>query len=388
MKRTSTSNRKRRTELLLRFPRVRAELAASALKRSFRAILAQTSANALPMVKADAYGHGAPWVTTELLRLKSSRLEGFGVASLEEGALLREGALARHAGVRVLCFSGASPWSEEKWRFCERYALTPVLAGEEDFRRFLRQGVGRLPYELKFDTGMHRLGLAFENAREIAASLAKRPAREQPRGILSHLAMSEDPQAPLTRLQISRFLELRRIFAGSGARFHLSNSGAIWNENELGLRGLTDFVRPGISLYGVPPWPGAELRGIEPVMRVLAQVIGVRRIPAGESVGYGATFTAPDELDVGVLSGGYADGIKRSLSNCGQARIGNGEFRFLGIVSMDLSVIGAKGLTPKLGQWAELLGGGIDPWAQAKAAGSIPYELLTSWSARVERVYT
>jgi alanine racemase len=157
------------------------------------------------------------------------------------------------------------------------------------------------------------------------------------------------------------------------------------------LDGLTDIVRPGISLYGVPPWPGAPVRGIAPVMEIRYQVVARRLIKPGESVGYGAHFRlkgtdAP--VEVAILGAGYADGLHRMNSGLGEAGgrawLRGKMRRFLGVVSMDLSAIECDASTV-VGDWATVFGEGLDPWTQARSAGTIPYEVLTSVSRRMRR---
>jgi alanine racemase len=382
-------------------PRVRATLDAKALAANYRAISHQVSGLAvLPMIKANAYGHGAEWAAGILAGLPD--LYALGVATLEEGSQLRQSMGPRGRRTRIHVFSGTAPWSEDKGHYCERFGLTPVLSSEEDWRVFLKGGwPDRLAYELKFNTGMNRLGIPAALARRLAKDLQGRPASWHPAGVLSHLAMGEAPDAPVSRLQRDRFRTLRSELGSvfSSTLFHLANSSGIWNSRHWDLKGLTDLVRPGLSLYGAPPWKGAPERGITPVLKLEAQVIQLHTLQPGESLGYGATFTASHKtgpVRVAILSAGYADGILRSLSGRapsgtaasggGHAWLGGRPTRFLGRVSMDMCAVGAFGDT-RVGEFAELLGPNVDVWAQAEAAGTIPYELLTSVSARVQRAY-
>jgi alanine racemase len=373
-------------------PRARIDLEARALINNYKAIQALVPDQAiLPMVKANAYGHGVEWVAGLLTGF--ANLYGFGVATLEEGAELRLALGVRGRKIRIIVFSGCAGWSEAKGAFCERHALTPVISSDADWQAFLRGGwTSRLPYELKFNTGMNRLGLSLSMARPIIKALKTQPHESHPSGILTHLAMSELPEHRQSQLQLERFRTLRSELSGAfpAALFHMANSGCIWSAKKWGLSGLTDLVRPGISLYGVPPAPDAPMRGLLPVMTYTTNVVAVHALQAGESIGYGASFTVPSKskepVQVAVLSAGYADGVKRMLSNQGHAWLGGRPTRFLGMVSMDLCAVGAFSST-RVGDRAELLGPHVDPWAQARAAGTIPYDLLTSVSARVQRRY-
>lgn len=374
--------------------RVIAEMSASALRQNYLAIRKQVSGlSILPMVKANAYGHGATWAARVVMELPA--LYGLGVATLEEGYNLREslGSLGRRT--RILIFSGCTGWTDEKGRFCEKHGLIPVISSEEDWNRFVRQGwPDRLSYELKFNTGMNRLGIPVSIVSRMARAFEKMPANSHPDGIFSHLAMGESPESTLSKLQREKFMFLKKELAGviPSARFHLGNSAAIWKDKQWKLTEITDVVRPGLSLYGVPPWEGAPARGISPVMTLKASVLVVHRLKSGESVGYGGRFRVRGQpVHIAILGAGYADGIHRKLSGTesspgGYAWLKGREERVLGTVSMDMCSISCPADTQP-GEWVELLGPHVDAWSQARVSETIPYELLTSVSSRVQRVY-
>jgi alanine racemase len=266
----------------------------------------------------------------------------------------------------------------------------------DDWTEFRKGGwAEKLGYELKFNTGMNRLGIPVSAAGRIGRELAKMEAGAHPSGVLSHLAIGEDPDCSLSRQQREKFLFLRAELSGvaPSAQFHLAASAAIWNRKSWGLDGLTDAVRPGLSLYGVVPWSGAPARGIAPVLTLRASVTAVHRLKPGESTGYGARFQVQgtEARTVAILGAGYGDGIHRSLSGLenrggGYVWLDGAEQRVLGTVSMDLCAVSCAGTT-EAGSWAEFLGPHVDVWAQARAAGTIPYELLTSLASRVQRIY-
>jgi alanine racemase len=374
-------------------PRVVATLSESALRGNYRALAKLAPGQGLlPMIKANAYGHGAVWAADVLCKMPG--LRGFGVATLEEGIELRKRSKTP-ARVPVVVFSGVTPFTEERAKLCAKEGLTPVISSEGDWRSFKASPLfGRLRYELKFDTGMNRLGLPVAMAEELAKVFAKNP-QARPAGVFSHLAASENLTGELSRKQLARFTQVRGALEGAltGTAFHLANSGAIWNSREWKLDELTDFVRPGLSLYGVPPWSGAPANGVKLVMAIEACVISTRTLANGESVGYGGTYQAgengvPPGARVAILSVGYADGLHRGLSNKGQALLQEKPTRFAGIVSMDLSAVEVPdGADARVGEYVRVLGEGIEPWAQARLAGTIPYELLTSVSPRVQRRY-
>lgn len=371
-------------------PRAVAEINSRALVQNYDRIREIAHGqDILPMVKTNAYGHGVGCAAKALSPLR--RLYGLGVATLKEGEELRRILGKGGAKVSVLVFSDVSPWTEEKGRFCQYYGLTPVIATEEDWYSFLNgKWPSRVSYEIQFNTGMNRLGLSLSSVGRVSQDLKGMNRDHHPKGILSHFAISESPQTKLSRQQLEGFRFLRKEFHSivPRARFHLANSGGIWNFKNYGLKELTEVVRPGLSLYGIPPWPDAPRLGIVPVLTFKVKVVGIHCLKAGDFIGYGGTYQVKGSKPIfaAILGAGYGDGVMRALSNRGYAVLDGKKTRFLGRVSMDLCAIQCGSKT-RVGSWAELMGPQVDPWVQAKAAGTIPYELLTSLSGRVKRIY-
>ncbi len=393
--------------------RARAEVSRAALDHNWRLLLEQarsvllpgaTGACLLPMVKADAYGHGARWAALGLLELhrragRSSALAGLGVATLFEAIEVREAIGVRGRALPVVVFSGTLPWNEASGTACLRHDLTPVISTIEDWRKFKREGwVKTLRFELKFNTGMNRLGISMQHLQEVRRDLAALASRGiHPAGIFSHLAMGEDPRAELSLRQMGAFRALHaalKPIVADSTDFHLGNSAALWQGSEWGLNRLTTRARPGLSLYGIEPREAvirrrASGRRLKPVMELLAPVVALQQLRSGDQVGYGGRFVAPRSMKVAILGMGYADGLPRLWGMEGSgavARIGSHDCPWLGAVSMDLSVVRASAGV-RTGSQAKILGTGVDIWRQADAAGTIPYELLTSLSARVQRIY-
>jgi len=369
-------------------PRIEIHLSSSALVKNYEAIRALVPNQLLlPMLKANAYGHGAEWASRLLQNMPG--LYGLGVATLAEGAQVRRAVTSRFKAP-ILIFTETVDWSSEKGAFCEEHGLTPVLASAEGWTQFLKEGwAPRLSYEVQFNSGMNRLGIEPGFLPKFIKNLKTLPESAHPGGIFSHLAMSEAPEEPLTQTQLERFLRIRGELKPvlPRAYFHLCNSGGIWNHKLLGISEFTEVVRPGLSLYGIPPWSGAPERGISPVMTVQSRVVAIHRLKAGDSVGYGGTYQVRGQqpVFVAIVSAGYADGIERALSNRGYAWLNARPTRFLGVVSMDLCALQCWPES-RVGDRVEFLGPHVDPWTQAKAAGTIPYELLTSLSSERERV--
>jgi alanine racemase len=385
--------RKRWSATHILSPRSFAEISSSALTGNYEVLRDRAKGQLiLPMIKADAYGHGSVWAAQVLA--ESSDLYGLGVATLEEGVRLREETSGKARRVPILIFSGATPWNEEKGRLCERHGLRPVISRETDWESFFKQGwPARLSYELKFNTGMNRLGIHPEKARSIIKQIQTLSTDQRPNAVMSHLALGEDPEAALSRKQRERFEKLRGEFesAFSAIQFSLANSAAIWNSKKWKLDDLTEIVRPGLALYGIPPWKGAPAHGLEQVMTLKSEVITVHDLKIGDAVGYGARFRVSSDpacpRRIAVLASGYADGIHRTLSEeAGELIVSGRKEKVLGRVSMDLTAVSCSRGT-QVGEYASWISPDLDLWSQAERAKTIPYELLTSVSGRVQRVY-
>ncbi len=188
-----------------RFDRCEALLSTKSLHRNYHAIAELAGEQAiLPMIKADAYGHGAVWAARTLSQ--SENLYGFGTASLEESREVREGIGAKGRKTRIISFSGALNWTEEKGQYCERFGITPVLSSEEDWKRFLKgKWPERLKYHLKFNTGINRLGLSPGLVQQIVSQLKDKPSEWRPEGVATHMAVAEDFNHLLTKRQIESF---------------------------------------------------------------------------------------------------------------------------------------------------------------------------------------
>lgn len=375
--------------------RARAVLSRKALEQNYDCILEKSGNNSLwmiPMVKANAYGHGVGFAVNALKNKES--LYGFGVASLEEGSVVRDHLGMRDRQKRVIVFSGAAHFTEEKAHFAQHYGLECVLHSKEDLQFFLKRGyASQIKYHLKFNTGMNRLGIAYSQLEHIIKLLKEVSPEYYPSSICTHLAIAEDPSDPLTLIQINRFKEIRKQFLNKkeNLHFHFANSSAIWNAKHYSLSSLSEIIRPGLSLYGVPPFEGAVNAGLQPVLNLQYQVLALQDLSVGDRVGYGGTYRVsgkdfPHGQKVAILGAGYADGLLRANSSHAVVFHKGMGLKMLGRVSMDLSAIEASP-SMKCGDWVDFLGHSeVDPWTQAKSAGTIPYEVFTSISNRVKRI--
>ena len=325
-------------------------------------------AEVAPVVKADGYGLGAAAVAR---RLHAQGARRFFVARVGEGETLREALGAREAVIYVL--DGCPPGAADR---LDAAALIPVLSSPEQVEAW---GAGparaRRPAALHVDTGMNRLGLEMAQAQALAADPA-RLGRADVTLVMSHLACAEDPASPMNAGQLQRFGEARRLFPQ--ARASLANSAGA----QLGADYAFDMVRPGIGLYG------GGVGALSPVASFEAPILQLRTVGAGETVGYGATFTAPHDLRAATVAAGYADGVLRGLSGRGYGVRDGRRLPLLGRVSMDLIVLDVTGLpAARPGDLVQLVGPDAPLNEIAAAAGTIPYELLVRLGARTPPTY-
>lgn len=325
-----------------------------------------------PAVKADGYGLGAALVAD---RLWAEGARSFYVARLSEGVALRQALGDRGATIYVL--DGATPGSGDA---LEGAGLVPMLNSLPQIEAWNAQArSGRLKAALHVDTGMNRLGLRPEEVKVLVGA-TDRLKRLDLELVISHLACADTPASPMSARQLARFEEVTALLPD--ARRSLANSAGLF----LGEAYRFDQARPGISLYGGGP-EGAPHPEIRAVATVEAPILQVRVVPRGESVGYGAGWTAPDTTRVAIVAAGYADGVPRASHPNGQAWFDGARRRLLGRVSMDLLAIDITDCdAARPGAMVELFGPNLPIDDAATAAGTSSYELLTRVAPRARRV--
>ena len=326
------------------------------------------------MVKADAYGLGAIPVAQALAQEGCTE---FFVADINEAIDLRE-ALPE---VDIFVLTGAHPGTTEH---LIAHDLVPVLISGEQVERWSLLSAGRpdrLRCSLHFDTGMNRTGLDVADTTALLAD----PSRLEQLDIvhvMSHLASADDPDTSQSERQLAAY---RRIRAGLPMGVaSLANTPGI----ALGRAYHFDHVRPGIGLYGCDPSPGQRL-GLHPVIHLQSPVLQVRTVAAGDTIGYGATHTTAGERRVATIGVGYGDGFLRAQSGRGRVAFDGHAAPIVGRISMDLITVDISELPTDIvvtaGSIAELIGPTITIDDVAAAAGTIPYEILTSLGRRYRR---
>ncbi|HKS86700.1 MAG TPA: alanine racemase [Pseudolabrys sp.] len=331
------------------------------------------------VIKADGYGCGIEPVARTLSR---AGCKTFFVADLAEARRVR--VVAPDATIYVL--NGLLPTTSGAYAELRARPVIGSLVELAEWDAFCSVNQWRGGAALHVDTGMNRLGISVDEAAALAPRI-----RAENHGItllMSHLACSEQPQHPLNERQIQTFREVRMLYRGIPGS--LANSSGIF----LGAGAHCDMVRPGAALFGVNPTPGHR-NPMQPVVELRARVIQIRNVAKGETVGYGALWTARHATRIAVASVGYADGYPRAASASdstpgAEAIIAGTRCPLAGRVSMDLLAIDVSALPEnavRRGDLATLIGGEIDVDRLAASAGTIGYEILTSMGRRYHRVY-
>lgn len=323
----------------------------------------------LAIVKANGYGHGLTRVAHAL-----QGANGFGVACLEEALVLREAGIRK----RILLLGGVFESSE--LALVDGHRLDVVVHDETQLELLERARL-RHPISvwLKVDTGMHRLGIAPTSVPRVWQRLVESGNVARPIRVLSHLASADDRQAEQTSDQLSCLLSCTD---GLATELSVANSAAILTRPE----SHRDWVRPGIMLYGISPFAdalGADY-DLRPVMTLSTRLVAVKRVEAGETIGYGGTWRCPHAMPVGVAAVGYGDGYPRHAPS-GTAVLVNGErVPLIGRVSMDLITLDLRRQPDaQAGDAVVLWGRGLPIEELARRAGTIAYELVCRVASRV-----
>lgn len=341
----------------------------------------------MPVVKADAYRHGATEVS-KILVTEGARW--LAVSSVEEGVTLRDAGI----GARILVMADFLPWEREA---LIEYSLTPAVHSLEQVRQLdelVTETQTPFPYHLKIDSGMGRLGARDQSSRIAAVVSKARHARLE--GLMTHFASAASYASNQTDQQIALYRKTAEQLAAAGIRprySHMSATIAIaYGRREA----WGSMVRPGHAIYGyVSPVRGEAPKRqlhVTPALEWKAAVVQTKQVPAGTPIGYGAMYRAPKSMRIGVLAVGYADGLPHRLSNRGNVLAAGKLAPILGAVSMDLTTVDlTETPTVVAGDAVTLLGQSgdhhIDAQQIARTAGTISYSVLCGISARVKRVY-
>lgn len=338
----------------------------AALLRNARHFQSRIAVPLLPMVKANAYGLGAVPVARALEPVDPW---GYGVATAAEGAELRRGGITRP----IVVFTPLSPDGIEP---LQRHDLIPVIGDLDALEAWTGQGGGR--FHVEIDTGLSRAGFRWSETALLSVLGTRLEAAPGWQGIFTHFHSADTDQAA-TREQAGRFAAVLAALPHRPPLVHLAASAAAQESPEYG----ADLARPGIFLYG----GRAGTLEPEPVARLCARVIALRRLRAGDTVSYGAEARVESDTTIATLAIGYADGVPRALGSRGLVELNGVMLPMVGRVTMDMLMVNAGAAPVGLGDTGILFGGRVSLDDQAALAGTISYELLTSISPRVERRY-
>ncbi|GAB6171353.1 alanine racemase [Paradesulfitobacterium aromaticivorans] len=366
-----------------RFRPVWAEVDLGALKRNYARIQSYTQSELMPIVKADAYGHGAIPVVRALKELGAKR---FGVALLEEALEIKQ----EFPDLELMVI-GASP--EEHSDTIVRENIIPGIFRLSQAQALSKAGVEQgktARLHVKVDTGMGRIGVRPDEWKEIL-KIAELP-NVMVEGVYTHFATADHADLTFARKQLEFFQQVIDKLERKGLQIpfkHAANSAAILHFPEAHF----NLVRPGIILYGLPPSQHVgKDSGLEPVMSWKARVTHVKTIEAGETVSYGRTFRAAYQTRVATIPVGYADGLRRALSNCGEALVRGERSTIIGRVCMDQTMLEVTKIPGvEVGDVVTLLGQDgqeqIDATEMAEWLNTINYEIVCDLSKRVPREY-
>lgn len=341
----------------------RAHISLPALQHNYALARQMHGGRALAVIKANAYGHGA----LRCARALEDRADGFAVAFLDEGRVLRDAGIT----APILVLEGVFDAAElevaaqmKLWIVVHQLAQLQMIEQSPESQR-----LGKV--WLKLDSGMHRAGLALQDAEGAFARLKACPQVADV-VLMTHFARADEPGHPLTREQLQAFQSATQ---GLKVKTSLCNSAGLlaWP----GAHG--DWARPGIMLYGANPLADSDMAApdLRPVMTLSSQVFAERWLSTGESLGYGGRFIAQRPTRVGLVAMGYADGYPRAAGNGTPVAIDGQAGQIIGRVSMDMLTVDLTDLpNTGVGSEVELWGTRVSVDTVANRAGTIAYELL------------
>ena len=350
------------------------------LRKNLEAIRAHVApAKVMPMVKANAYGHGIDGVAPFI----EPYVDYIGVALVEEGLHLRK------FGLRKPILVAGATLAEQVPLFAE-YDLTLTGSSLEllDVAEEVSRSTGTpIKTHLKIDTGMERVGVReYEAEPFILKSSAYRHLKVE--GIYTHLANSELADRSYSSMQVERFQQILDIYTRHSLPVptfrHVCNSGGILNVPEA----YFDMVRPGVLFYGV--YPGDDVNHVievKPALTWRSRVAFAKRTRPGRPISYESLWQAEVETGIVTIPCGYADGYFRRMTNQAQVLIHEKKYPQVGRICMDQFMVNVGDDDVKVGDEVILLGEGIRPEDLAKWTGTNEYEVMTNISARVPRIY-
>jgi alanine racemase len=369
--------------------------------------LGSAQAPVIPVLKANAYGHGATIIALHLQKLGATSVA---VALLEEAQELRVAGFKKD--IYLL-----GPFERNQVGELIKNKVIPIISSfeclkilvlaknypkstkaQKNFKKntatkTIKKTEFKFMIHLKWDTSMNRLGFKEEQILEVKTLLLKNPHIEV-KGLCTHLLCGEDLGLPegFSEHQLNSFQRIinQMITSDKKLDIHVFNSDAFFKHHQTQIYPENYGSRLGLGLYGYTSVETELTKKLKPVMKLCSKIVLIKKIQIGESVSYNATWTAKRDSVIAIVPMGYADGYRRSLSNKGQVLVRGKLVSVVGTVCMDYFMIDVTDLNEQkpltLGEDVELWGPHVDLKELAKKIDTIPYELLTTLGSRVKRV--
>ncbi len=354
-----------------------AKIDLNALRENFRKIRELTKTFIMPVVKANAYGHGSIEVSKVL---EEEGADIFGVATIEEGIELRENSI----NTPILILGSIFPM--DNFETVIEYNLTPIIASRfsaEILEETAKKKNRKVPFHLKVDTGMGRIGVNHSTAVGLWNELNDSEYLEG-EGIFTHFSRADEDYS-YTYEQISRFKGVLDTIRNVPRYVHVANTAGMMNFSD----SYFNLVRPGLAIYGLYP-EGIDRKkiGFKQVLSWQSCVVFLKAVKKGTPISYGGRWVAPGNSKIATVCVGYADGYARALSNKSEVIIRDKKCPVVGRVCMDMIMVDVTDIGGvATGDEVILLGKNLRAEDLAKWANTINYEITTGISYRVPRVY-
>lgn len=342
----------------------------AAIKHNVKTIAARVPhSKIMAIIKANAYGHGLLVVAEAL---QDTAVKAFGVARVDEGMQLRQAGFEQ----KITVLEGF--FDQQQLNDCIDYDLDSIIHSKNQLELLASQpGNDKISVWLKLDVGMNRLGFKPHEFASIYQRLEQCAVAVKPCGLITHLSMADSVAGATTSQQIALFKKTVSKLLGEQS---IANSAAIIAHPD----SLTDWVRPGIMLYGISPFAHACELGLKPAMSLHSKLIAIKPINAGDTVGYAGTWRSQKRTHLGVVAIGYGDGYPRSASNGTPVLVNGGRVPLVGRVSMDMITVNLGATTrAKVGDPVTLWGKQLPVEEIAANADTIPYTLVCGVTQRV-----
>lgn len=362
----------------LHFRPTRAEISTAALRHNAKVARQHaTDCLLLGVIKADGYGHGA----NEVARAINGSVDAYGVAFIDEGLKLRDAGFLQPIVLLEGCFS------EAELPVCAHYGFQPVVHCQAQLDAILNARLVKpLPVWVKVDSGMHRLGFNVDQVETVLAELEASP-QVASITLMTHFANADLSEHPLNEAQRDRFIELCARTSPTKALSSANTAALLSSKLDLGIE-PHHWQRTGIMLYGVNPSHESTIEPLQAAMRLVAPIMAIRAIAAGEAVGYGSRWVAERHSRIATVAIGYADGYPRHAPDGTPVWLNGQRASLAGMVSMDMITIDVTDVEQvEVGDEVELWGPNLHVCEVADCVGSISYELLSRISPRVPRHY-